>query len=252
MELELSVLSWVVRVLVGLAAGVMINYLADVLPKSRRFARPVCQACDQSLSIKDYLLLRNCPECRNWRRVRSIIVLLAAATVSILLSIFPFAGLNYWASLPILVFLGAIVVIDIEHRLVLYETSLVGVALFLIYGIVLRGIVATLSGGLGGFAIMMVFFLTGFLFVRILGRIRNKEIKEVAFGFGDVAAGTFLGLFTGWPVILGAVIIAFVVFGIYSLFVLLALLVTKKYRAFSNALPFAPFLVLGVIVIFYL
>jgi prepilin signal peptidase PulO-like enzyme (type II secretory pathway) len=252
MELGLTILTWVVRFFVGIAAGVMINYFADVLPKTRRFTQPVCQACDQSLSIKDYLLLRNCPECGKWKRARSIIVLLAAETASILLAIFPFAGLNYWVSVPILVFLGVIIVIDIEHRLVLYETSLVGVALFLIYGIVLRGIVATLSGGLGGFAIMMVFYLTGLLFVKILGRIRNREIKEVAFGFGDVAAGTFLGLFTGWPVILGAVIIAFIAFGIYSLLVLLALLVTKKYRAFSNALPFAPFLVLGVIVIYYL
>ena len=179
-------------------------------------------------------------------------MLLASLAGILLLTFFPFAGLGFWVTLPILVFFGLVVVIDIEHRLVLYETSLVGLVLFLIYGIILRGLVPTLSGGLGGLAIMMIFYLTGLLFVKILGRIRQKNIKEVAFGFGDVSAGTFLGLLMGWPAIIGAIIIAIIAFGVYSLALLVVLILTKKYRAFTNALPFAPFLILGVIVIYYL
>ena len=252
MEPELSFIVWSFRILGGLAAGLLVNYLADVLPEFRRLTAPVCRTCHQPLPIKAYLLHGNCPSCGQGIKIRSLIVLLAGLFASILLTFFPFAGLNYWATLPILIFLGVIVVIDIEHRLVLYETSLAGMVIFLIYGIILRGIVPTLSGGLGGFAIMLVFYLTGLLFVKILGKIRKKTINEVAFGFGDVSAGTFLGLLTGWPAIIGVIIIAIFAFGIYSLMTLAFLLVTKKYRAFASALPFAPFLVLGVIVIYYL
>jgi len=56
----------------------------------------------------------------------------------------------------------------------------------------------------------------------------------------------------GWPAVVGAIIIAILAFGAYSLIYILILLITKKYSAFTSALPFAPFLILGLIVIFYL
>jgi prepilin signal peptidase PulO-like enzyme (type II secretory pathway) len=172
--------------------------------------------------------------------------------VCILLIYFPFAGLSFWATLPILTLLGVILVIDIEHRLVLTETSILGLVLFLIYGIILNGVKITLFGGLAGFLIMLVFFIFGLVFTKVIGRIRHKEIDEVAFGFGDVSAGTIIGLLAGWPVVIGAIIIAIIAFGAYSLIYILVLLITKKYSAFSSALPFAPFLILGLIVIYYL
>jgi len=252
MESELTIVGWVIRVFAGLAVGLLINYFADVLPASRRLTKPVCHECQHRLSWKIYLLLQKCPQCGQRNRFRPIFVLVACSLVSILLTLFPFAGLNFWASLPILVFLGLIVVIDIEHRLVLHETSLAGLVLFLVYGIILRGILPTILGGLGGFGIMLAFYLTGVIFVKILGKLRNKNINEVAFGFGDVSAGTFLGLLAGWPGIVGVVIVALLSFGIYALGLLIVLVITKKYRAFSNPLPFAPFLVLGVVVLYYL
>jgi len=178
-------------------------------------------------------------------------VLLGSITICILLQFFPFSNLSLWATLPILAFLGVVMVIDIEHRLVLFETSVFGLVLFLIYGLILRNWLGTISGALIGFLIMLVFYYLGIGFTKLVGKLRKQEVQEVALGFGDVFAGTFLGLLAG-PSIIGGIVIAILAFGAFSLVLILALLLSKRYRSFANAQPFAPFLILGVIATFYL
>jgi prepilin signal peptidase PulO-like enzyme (type II secretory pathway) len=245
-------MSLMINVIVGLFIGFLINYFSDVLPVSRRISRPVCSACQQPYTFTDYLLFGKCSKCGKKASIRSIIVLTMTFAVCILLKYFPFARLGFWATLPILLLLGVMLVIDIEHHLVLTETSILGFVLFLIYGIILNGLKVTLLGGLAGFLIMLVFFIFGLVFTKVVGKLRHKEIDEVAFGFGDVSAGTIIGLLAGWPAVVGAIIIAILAFGAYALVYIVVLLITKKYRAFASALPFAPFLILGLIVIFYL
>ena len=244
-------LSLFLAIIAGGVTGTLINYLSDVLPLTRRLTQPLCPECNQPYSIKDYFFARKCSNCDRRRPTRSIIVLIGVILCSVLLQFFPFAYLSFWATLPIMIFLVAILVIDIEHRLVLIEMSLVGILLFLIYGVILRGFSRTLLGGLGGLLIMLAFYFLGILFSKIVGKLRGHQINEVAFGFGDVCAGTFLGLLAGWPGIVGAIIIALISFGAFSFFFIIALLLSKRYRAFANALPFTPFLILGTILIFY-
>lgn len=245
-------MSLTLNVIVGGIIGLLINYFADVLPASRRFTRPVCSGCDQPYTTRDYLISFKCSRCGNKRSTRSIIVFISAIVSCILLKFFPFSVLGFWATLPILIFLGVITVIDIEHRLVLFETSLFGLVLFFIYGMILHGLLRTMTGALAGLLIMLSFYLSGIGFSKIVGKLRGRNISEVAFGFGDVFAGSFLGLLTGWPAIAGVVIIALLAFGAFSFVFLIVLLVSKRYRAFASALPFAPFLILGTIAIFYL
>lgn len=242
----------IINVIVGGLAGMLINYLSDVLPVSRRFTRPVCTGCSHPYSIRDYLSLNKCSQCGTKRSPRSLIVLILAVLVCILLNFFPFSTLGFWATLPILVFLGVILVIDIEHRVVLIETSIFGFVLCLVYGIFLSGLFTTLLGGLVGFVITTLFYLLGIAYVKIAGKLRHQTIDEVAFGFGDVLAGTFLGLLLGWFSVFGAILIAIITFGAFSLIYIISLLISKRYNAFSTALPFTPFLVLGTIVVFYL
>ena len=249
---NVSPLNLILAIISGSFAGILINYLSDNLPLTRRLSRPVCPECSQPYSIKEYLLLRKCSICSHKRSARSIIILIGTILCSVLLQFFPFAGLSFWATLPILIFLGVILVVDIEHRLVLFETSLFGLVLFTIYGIIFRGFLGTLFGALGGLLIMLLFYISGILFSKIVGKLRHREISEVAFGFGDVMAGTFLGLLAGWPAIVGVIIFAILAFGAFSLVLIISLLLSKHYKAFAKALPFTPFLILGVIIIFYL
>jgi len=241
-----------VRILIGILAGLMINFIADVLPETRRLSHPVCSACAKAFSLKTYLLGLKCSSCGQPRGARFFIVLVSAAALSLLLGFFPFANLGYWAALPILIYFGVVVVIDIEHHLVLFQTSLFGFGLMAIYGILLHGLSGALLGALGGFIITFLFYLLGIGFTKIIGKLRGQTIKTVAFGFGDVSAGTVLGLLTGWPGIAGAIIIALLFFGVLSLVYVIGLVIARRYQSFTTALPFAPFLVLGVVTIFYL
>lgn len=236
----------------GLLVGVLINYLADVLPVTHDFSRPSCIECKQPFTFKNYFFSSTCSNCGHKKSPRTIGVLLSAIVLCGLLYYFPFHTLNFWATLPILAYLGLVVVIDIEHRLVLGETTLFGIVMFLIYGILLNSLKLTLLGLLAGFLIMLVFFLLGLAFSAVVGKLRRREISEVAFGFGDVTTGAILGLLTGWPAIVGAITLGFVSFAFYSIILLLVLILTKRYRAFTNALPFTPFLILGTLVIYYL
>jgi len=116
----------ILNVIIGGIVGILINYFSDVLPISRRFTRPVCTCCSHPYSIRDYLIFNNCSQCGTGRSKRSFIVLIIAIVVCILLNYFPFSTLSFWATLPVLIFLGVILVIDIEHRVVLIETSIFG------------------------------------------------------------------------------------------------------------------------------
>lgn len=242
----------IINILAGGLVGILINYLSDVFPVSRGFTRPGCAKCSHPYTLREYVTFTHCPQCGAKRSKRSFIVLMAAVIICLLLNYFPFSTLSFWASLPLLLFLGVIVVIDVEHRVVLIETSIVGFGLCLVYGIVLHGIPRTLVGGLVGFLIMILFYLLGLAYVKIAGRLRHSQIDEVAFGFGDVMAGAFLGLLLGWPSVFQAILIAIFSFGAYSLIYITILLISKRYQAFSAALAFTPFLILGTIATFYL
>ena len=243
---------WILTVLAGLLVGLLINYLADVLPRTRRLSRPECSHCAASLPLIKYVFSLRCPECGQRRPWRHFIVLVGGVAASLLLWFYPFAGLSYWAALPVLAFLGLILVIDIGHRLVLFETSLFGLALCGVYGVILRGWAGTLLGGLAGFGIMFFFFILGIGFNNVVGRLRGKKVGEVAFGFGDVFAGAFLGLLTGWPGVTGVILLAMLAFGAFAIVFLLVLILARRYQAFASPVPFTPFLILGTIVMFYL
>jgi prepilin signal peptidase PulO-like enzyme (type II secretory pathway) len=242
----------ILAVAVGCLVGLLINTLADVLPAARRLSLPTCPECDGVYAFKDYVLAWRCAQCGRRHPARHGVVLVVSVAACVALVLFPVSGLPWLAWLPLLVFLGVIFVIDLEQRLVLFQTSLFGLGLCLVYGWVLHGLSSTLLGGLAGFAIMLAFFLLGALFSRIVGLLRGKKVGEVAFGFGDVFAGTFLGLLTGWPLIAGAIVIGLLVFSAFSIVYLGVLLATKRYRAFGNPLPLTPFLILGAVVMLVL
>jgi leader peptidase (prepilin peptidase)/N-methyltransferase len=242
---------FIINVVVGALIGLLINYLADVLPITRKFSRPICLNCGKPFTFREYLFSFKCSKCGNKTSIRVIVVLLLSIACSVMIEFFPFANLGFWATLPLLLFLGVILVIDIEYRVVLKETSYIGLVLMFGYGIYLHGFLPTLFGGLAGLLIMLGFYFLGILFNKLMGRIRGQQIEEVALGFGDVYVTTFLGFLTGWPAIIAVLILAILASGVFSLFYILVKSILRKYQSFS-AIPYTPFLILAAVAIFYL
>ena len=241
----------IIYAIVGGVIGVLINYLSDVLPLTRRFSRPVCAHCQEPHTLRSYLISFKCPKCEKAPPARNFIVLILSILISILVGIFPLIRLSFWLTIPIMVFLGVILVIDIEHHAVLIETSIAGLILFFAYGWYMQGWLLTLIGGGAGFVIMLVIYFLGILFSKGIGKIRKGDTPEEGLGFGDVYAGAFLGLFTGWPYAIGMIIIAILASGLFSFIYLIVKSIKKDYQV-ASTIPYTPFLILGAIAVNYI
>lgn len=242
---------------IGGIMSMIINYLADVLPYTRKFSKPSCHNCGYTFRWNEYLFSFRCPKCKTRPSLRYFLVLIFSIAASLCAAIFSIKGMNYWEVVLLLTFLGIIIVIDIEHRAVLNETSIVGAVLMLILGsmmngqTLLDGFLMSLLGGAVGFGIMLLLYYGGGLFAKYLGKIRHQEIEEVALGFGDVNVMGFLGLLIGWPDVLSMFVLAILLGGIISILVMVILSLMKKYRSFT-AIPYAPFLVIATVVILFI
>lgn len=243
--------SQITYAVVGGIVGVVINYLADVLPKTRRLSKPVCPQCSEPYTLRGYLISFKCKNCEARPIPRVFIVLILSILAAILVGNFPLAGINFWLTIPIIIFLGIILVIDFEHHAVLIETSIIGLILFLVYGFYIQGFLVTAIGGAAGFLIMLLIYYFGIFFSRTMGKVRKEESSEPGMGFGDVYVGAFLGLFTGWPWIIGAIIIAIIISGVYSFVYLMVKAIRKDYQTYTT-IPYAPFLIFGAIAVYYL
>jgi Type IV leader peptidase family. len=244
-------MSILICVVVGALIALLLNYLADVLPQTRKFSRPVCRNCGHPFTLKEYLFSFHCPECKTKPSKRYWAVLIGGMIISVLLALFPMRPLGYWISLPLVTFLALVTIIDIDHKAVLIETDVVGAVVGIVYGLLIHKPLEVLFGGIAGAGIMLAFYYFGILFSKVLGNIRHEKIEEVALGLGDVFVCGYLGLIMGWPHIVGMIIIAVLLGGVFALGFILVKLLTKKYTAFA-AIPYVPFLIIASIVMFYL
>jgi len=245
--------------LLGWLAGWGINYLADVLPVTRRFSRPQCSHCQNPYKWKEYLLFTNCTACGKRRSLRSLFVQAVLTVSPVLIWLFPNPHLPFVLALILLAFLTLVLVIDIEHRLILHPVSWVGAGLGLVIGTTLNGygttlktgLLNTLLGGAFGFGVMLIFYFIGEAYVRYMAKKRGLPSDEVALGFGDVNLSGILGMLLGWPVIVAGLFFAILAGGLVSLAIVVKMLVSKNYKAFT-AIPYAPFLILAAIFLIYL
>jgi leader peptidase (prepilin peptidase)/N-methyltransferase len=263
---------------IGLVMALAVNYLADVLPRTRRLSRPACPHCGTPFPTGDYLLLRRCRSCGTRRTPRSFIVQLLGIPAALWTAYVSTADpkLPLALSLLLLGYLSVVLVIDVEHRAVLHETSYFGAILGLICGTYLwgprvgeplwQGLLMSLLGGLLGFGIMVLFYWLGERFVRWNARRRPPPAQaavpggeapvsvgdpdEVALGFGDVNLTGILGLVLGPRYILPALFLAILAAGLFSLIVLVVALARKNYQP-SMSIPYAPFLILGAAWLLY-
>ena len=244
--------TYILIALLGLVVGVLLNYLADVLPETRKFSRPKCQYCQHPRTVTDYLLCRPCSNCQTKRPLlRYLIVIVISVVIFILVWIYPPAKLGFWLSILLFTYFGLIAIIDIEHRLILNPTSVAGLLIAVPIGIIWNGWLNTLIGGLAGFGIMFAIYGLGILFNRVVSKMRGQEVDEEALGFGDVNLAGVLGFLLGWPKIVISLFFAIMLAGIISGLILGVRFITRSYKAFVP-IPYAPFLLIAATILIYM
>lgn len=250
----LSLSGWgftLLSVLLGWLSGSLLNYLADVLPETRSFSRPVCRNCGSKRSLLEILFPRKCRQCQTPPAKRTWIVQIAALIAVPLMRFLPPPALGFWISFGVFLYLAVVFIIDFEHRAILHEVSIVGLILAVPFGIWLNGWLNALIGAAIGFGVMLVLYYFGVLFNRWLSRARGQEIEEVALGFGDVTLSGILGIALGSPRIIVCLFFAIILGGLISGLYILISMARKKYQAFT-AIPYAPFLILAAVVLLYM
>jgi leader peptidase (prepilin peptidase)/N-methyltransferase len=248
----------VIALITGVAGGWAVNYLADILPVTRRLSQPTCLHCDKPLSWQDYLLLHRCRACGKSRRVRAWIVHLLFIALNIYFWFAPPPRLGFALGWVLLLYFTTVFVIDLEHRLILHPTSIFGAFLGLGVGLLRQGLQSTLLGGLTGFGFVFLLYLFGVLFTKIRARRMQaaglEADDEDAFGAGDVILSTILGLMLGWPLTWFGLLFGVLLGGLISGLIMLGLFLSGRYKnqAWMVFIPFGPFFVVSAFLIIYL
>lgn len=237
--------------LLGVLIGVMLNYLADVLPHRRKFTTPFCLSCQQPFSWMSYILLRQCNLCSTKRSIRTWIVAFLPVFVLWSMWIYPPAKLGFWVSALLFTYFGLVAIIDIEHRLILHPVSLAGIIIALPIGWVWNGLSDTIVGGIAGYGIMLSLYFMGIGFNKLMSLLRGQTIEEDALGFGDVNLSGVLGLLLGWPKIGVSLLFAVILAGVLSALYIVVRLLLKSYKAFIP-IPYAPFLLVAAVILVYM
>ena len=251
MNYNTAMLSLLWVTVLGWISAAVVNYLADVLPRTRAFSQPICVNCGTRKSLLSVLWPIPCDQCGRRGTLRVWIVYITGLAVSHFLWQFPPERLGYYPGLLWLLYFGLVTVIDIEHRLILHPVSFVGGMFGLIQGWVLHGLISTVAGGGAGFLIMLGFYFLGMLFVRFISKERGFDEDPIALGFGDVNLAGIMGLLLGWPGVLAGLFLAILLGGFVSGIFLLQRVFRKEYSAFE-ALPYGPFLVISAIYLLFI
>lgn len=256
----------IIPILLGWAAGLFINYVSDVLPRTRHFSQPVCRHCETQYSWVDYLTLRACRICGTHRSLRTWLVQFLTVAAFVYFWLYPPRALGFPVGAIVLIYFGIITVIDLEHRLILHPTSIVGAILGLLVGTlihsradgILTGLGRSLLGGVFGFGVMFVLYQFGTLLTRYRARrmriAGQADDDEEALGGGDVFLAGVLGLMLGWPFILNALILGVLLGGLISIVFLAALLLRRRYSsgALMTFIPYGPYFIIGAFYILFL
>jgi leader peptidase (prepilin peptidase)/N-methyltransferase len=241
----------VAAALLGWIAGMLANYLADILPARRRLTGPICLDCGEPYGWMSYLLWpRRCPTCSGRRSWRTWLVEAIFIVAAVWLSLSPPSRFGFFAGLLLLIYFGIVVIIDMEHRLILHVVSAGGTVLGLVYGIWLHGPAPTLIGGAAGFLAMLCLYFLGALLVRWISRRRGDPDPQEALGFGDVTLSGVLGLMLGWPGIVAGLLLTIFLAGAVSFVYLIIMLAGRRYRL-NMAIPYGPFLIGSAFLLLY-
>jgi prepilin signal peptidase PulO-like enzyme (type II secretory pathway) len=218
----------------GLLAALTINYLADVLPVTRRLSKPLWMGAGR---FPAYL-----------KRIRVQIVFILGAIAGAALCVYPPPDMHVLLLAYVVFYFGLVAVIDIEHRIVMHPVSIAGAITLAGVGLTRHDLFNTLLGGVAGFLFMLVIYFVGDLLGRLLSKMRGQAWEETALGFGDVNLAGVIGLLMGWPGVIAALFVGMLAASMFSAAYLLISFARGTYKPFAS-IPYAPFLCFGAVLI---
>jgi leader peptidase (prepilin peptidase) / N-methyltransferase len=239
--------------LFGAAVGSFLNVCADRLPAEKSLLSPPshCDACGHRLSALDlfpvfsYIFLRGrCRYCGVRIPIRGLIVELGCGLFTAFLFwkeglTLQFAVIALYSYIYIVIAL-----IDLSHQLILNKIVYPSlIAALIIAPFFVEG--GNLAGGQFHFGNIhigilnaLIAGLVGFVFLLI-----PAIVSRGGMGFGDVKMAALIGLTTGFPGVLVAIIGGIILGGLVAI-ILLAFRIRKR----KEVIPFGPFLSLASIV----
>lgn len=232
----------------GLTIGSFLNCVIHRLEKNQSFlkGRSYCPGCKTNLKWQDLMPVfsfiflkgkcRYCKEKISWQY--PLVEILTGLLFLLIFNkffVFNFLILSYYwiiVSLLIIVF-----VYDLKHYIIPNRT---------IYPLIVITLIYQLFNNLNDINIFFNYILTGFIAALPFFLIVWIS-RETWMGGGDVKLAFFMGLLLGFPNILVALFISFILGGIIGI----GLIVLKK-KGLKSEVPFGPFLVTGTfIALFY-
>ena len=236
--------------LLGLFVGSFLNVCIDRLPQGKSIINPPshCSACNHKLGILDliplfsYLWLRG--RCRYCGAPQPLRLPVVEGVTSLLFAFLYWEfglGLELGISLIYTCLLIIIFVIDLENQLVLDKITYPSMALALAFsffrpglegigwlpGEALGRIASSLTGGALGLVVMALIVI----------------ISRGGMGWGDVKMAALVGLMTGYPLVIVAILMSWIMGGVVAS-ILLALKIKKP----KDLIPSATFLATSAMV----
>jgi prepilin signal peptidase PulO-like enzyme (type II secretory pathway) len=231
----------IVLTFLGLLVGGIVNQLGSDLPAHRSLSRPHCPYCGRERPLWQWLALpahligrAGCPSCGASIRLRKPLteIGLAVAYGYLWIVLGPSVKLVFY--LIYITIFAIILITDMERRLIPNAVTFPGIAVALIGSLVMPKITwwSALIGGAIGFLFFLVAYLVG---TAIFG--------PMALGQGDITLALLVGLITGFPMVIEALVIAILVGAGIS-----AILLITRVRGLRDPIPYGPFLVVGAVV----
>jgi leader peptidase (prepilin peptidase)/N-methyltransferase len=237
-----------IALVLGLLIGAGAAYAAEIIMLRRAWQTPVCPYCQTpyapvqgsaflALVLRQFHC-RHCGKPLRWPRLAGEVLL--ALTWALLVGVYgltPRVGFAMVSVIPLVM----VTVTDLEAKLIPNRIILPsGAALLVlatIFGVPLPFAVRgawwhALAGGALGFVVFWILANLGLLLV-----------GEGALGAGDVKLAAYVGLLVGFPLIIEAMILSFILGGVGGVFVLVV-----KRGNLHTAMPYGPYIVLGGII----
>jgi leader peptidase (prepilin peptidase)/N-methyltransferase len=240
--------------LLGIAVGSFLNVVADRLPAGRSIVSPpsCCPGCQRRIAKRDLIpvfsflwLKGHCRYCQAAVPVRSFIIELFTGGLFAFLGWY--SGISYEMLILIVYscFFIVLAITDLEQGILPDKIVYAGmIAAFIVaIAVSIAGFEPSYAGGVLKFSGLwllnaVIGGAAGFIILLLVALISRGGM-----GGGDIQLAGFIGLATGFPLILVAIFLAVITGGLVSIFLLLF-----KIKRRNETIPFGPFLTLAALI----